>query len=86
MALTFVFVLVKISKVGIEQKQMEHTLRRTVEFRLPAKGRPVASSVNRGVPPVLDEPDHSLSKHTFQIADALSRTNWYPTPQPFVSV
>lgn len=57
------------TNVGIEQKEIERTLRRPVEFRLPTGGRPVALSLNRGVPLVLDRPDHPLAQTVVKMAE-----------------
>jgi pilus assembly protein CpaE len=57
------------TNVGIEQKEIERTLRRPVEFRLPSGGRPVALSLNRGVPLILERPDHPLAQTIVKMAE-----------------
>ena len=60
------------TNVGIEQNQMERSLRHPIEFRVPTGGRPVALSVNRGVPLVLEKADHPFSEHLIKIAEQIS--------------
>src|SRR5207237_682953 len=59
------------TNVGIEQNQMERSLRHPIEFRVPTGGRPVALSVNRGVPLVIEKPDHPFSEHIIKIAEQI---------------
>jgi pilus assembly protein CpaE len=60
------------TNVGIEEKQMEHSLRHPIEFRVPTGGRPVAMSVNRGVPLVLERADYPFSDHIIKIAEKIA--------------
>ncbi len=59
------------SNVGIEDTDIERTLSRPVAFRLNSGGTPVVLSVNRGVPIVMDRPEHPLSQQIMQLADSL---------------
>jgi len=74
------------TNVGIEQNQMERSLRHPIEFRVPTGGRPVALSVNRGVPLVLEKADHSFSEHIIKIAEHIGSDLRPPVPaEPVVT-
>ncbi|MBA3533037.1 MAG: response regulator [Ardenticatenales bacterium] len=57
------------SNVGIGAEEIERTLEHQVTFRVMSGGRPVVMSVNRGVPLVIEEPEHPFSTQILQIAD-----------------
>jgi pilus assembly protein CpaE len=61
------------SRVGIEVEQIERNFKSRVEFRLPSGGRAVVTSVNRGVPIVMENPKHKFSRQIVTIADFLAR-------------
>lgn len=67
------------SNVGIGSEEIEHTLKQRVEFRLVSAGRPVVYSVNRGVPLMIEQPEHVFSQQILQIAD--DALEW-SRPQP----
>ena len=58
------------SQVGIEEKDIQQMLRHKVGFRLASGGRITVMSVNRGIPLVLDKPDHPLAQQITSMADA----------------
>jgi pilus assembly protein CpaE len=68
------------SDVGIEQSQMERSLRHLIEFRVPTGGHSVALSVNRGVPLVLEKADHPFSEHIIKIAEQIGSDLRPPAP------
>ena len=70
------------TNVGIEQNQMERSLRHPIEFRVPTGGRPVALSVNRGVPLVVEKADHPFSEHIIKIAEQINADQRSPAPAP----
>jgi pilus assembly protein CpaE len=57
------------SNVGIGPEEIERTLQHEVAFRIISGGRPVVLSVNRGVPLVIEQPDHPFSVQIMRIAD-----------------
>lgn len=57
------------SNVGIGAEEIERTLEHEVSFRIMSGGRPVVMSVNRGVPLMLEEPDHPFSLQVSHVAD-----------------
>ncbi len=61
------------SRSGIEVEQIERSFKSRVEFRLMSGGRAVVTSVNRGIPIVIENPKHKLSKQIVTIADYLAR-------------
>ena len=67
------------TNVGIEQKEIERTLRRPIDFRLPTGGRPVALSLNRGIPLVIDKPDHPLAQSLVKMGEEIAKAT---TPVP----
>lgn len=59
------------SNVGIEASGIEKALKRQVEFRIDSGGRPVARSVNHGVPLVIEQPDHPVAQQITRVAAQL---------------
>ncbi len=57
------------SNVGIGSEEIERTLQHEVAFRLISGGRAVVMSVNRGVPLVVEQPDHPFAMQIYRIAD-----------------
>ncbi len=57
------------SNVGIGSEEIERTLQHEVSFRIISGGRPVVMSVNRGVPLVIEQPEHPFSMQVMRIAD-----------------
>ncbi len=57
------------SKSGIEVSQIEKSFKSRVAFRMISGGRTVVQSVNRGVPLMIDKPNHPLSKQILNVAD-----------------
>lgn len=58
------------SNVGIEDKEIERTLRHPVAYRVISGGRALVLSVNRGVPLVIAKPDHPLAQQIYYIVDS----------------
>ncbi|MBI3733691.1 MAG: response regulator [Chloroflexi bacterium] len=61
------------SNVGIEPAAIERALHRPIEFRLISVGRPLAHSVNRGVPLMIEQPRHPFSQEIVKMAEVLSK-------------
>ncbi|HEV2888771.1 MAG TPA: P-loop NTPase [Frankiaceae bacterium] len=59
------------SKVGLQLAEVEKTLRVPIAVQIPSS-RSVPASVNRGVPIVLDEPNHPVSQAIRQFAETLA--------------
>lgn len=57
------------SNVGIGPEEIERTLHHEVTFRLISGGRPVVMSVNRGVPLVIEQPDHPFCMQINRMAE-----------------
>lgn len=68
------------SKSGIGAKEIERIFRRQIAFQIASGGNAVVVSVNRGVPLVIDQPNHPFSVQVNSIADHILRT--LPTLQP----
>jgi pilus assembly protein CpaE len=58
------------SKVGLQLGEVEKTLRVPIAVQIPSS-RSVPASINRGVPIVLDEPNHPVSMAIRQFAETL---------------
>ncbi|MCA1823293.1 MAG: hypothetical protein LC640_03310, partial [Frankia sp.] len=56
------------SKVGLQMSEVEKTLRAPITLFIPSSVQ-VPSTINRGVPIVLDEPDHPVSVAIRQFAE-----------------
>ena len=50
------------SKVGLSIADVEKTLRIPIAAQIPSSSRDVPASINRGVPIMLDDPKHPVSK------------------------
>ncbi len=59
------------SDVGVNVREIERTLKHPIAFQLPSGGRTVVFSVNRGVPLILDNPNHPFSQQIAAIAEKL---------------
>ena len=59
------------AKVGLHVPDVERTLRTKISVQIPSS-RAVPASINRGVPIVLDEPNHPVSLTIRQLADRLA--------------
>lgn len=57
------------SEVGIAAPEIERALQKPIPLRLNSGGRPVVLSVNRGVPLVLEQPQHPFSQQMARIAE-----------------
>lgn len=62
------------SKSGIGAKEIERIFRRQIEFQVGSGGNAVVVSVNRGVPLVIEQPNHPFSIQVTQIANHLLQT------------
>ncbi len=61
------------TKSGIGANEIERIFRRQIEFHVGSGGNAVSVSVNRGVPLIVDQPNHPFSVQVTQIADTLLR-------------
>ncbi len=59
------------SKSGIGPKEIERIFRRQIAFQIASGGNAVVVSVNRGVPLVIEHPNHPFSLQVLQVADYL---------------
>ncbi len=59
------------SKSGIGANEIERIFRRQIEFHIGSGGNAISVSVNRGVPLVIEQPNHPFSLQVMQIADTL---------------
>jgi len=59
------------SKVGLEAKEIERALKAKIAFRLVSGGREVVLSANKGVPLVMESPNHPFTLGIKQIAAGL---------------
>lgn len=59
------------SKVGLEAKEIERALKAKIAFRLVSGGREVVLSANKGVPLVMEAPNHPFTLGIKQIAAGL---------------
>ena len=70
-SLNYIFVVLNRanSNVGVDVETIERVIGHPVAFQVISGGRPVVLSVNRGVPFVLEAPNHRLSRQIQAIAD-----------------
>ncbi|MHB1004559.1 MAG: response regulator [Chloroflexota bacterium] len=61
------------SQVGISIGDAESALSRPVDFRIPSRGRELASTLNAGVPITIAQPSSDISRAIGQIAEAVTR-------------
>lgn len=66
------------SRSGIEAAEIERSFKRPVAFRITSGGRSVVVSANRGVPLILDQPNHPVSQQIGRIGEYLAQR----LPQP----
>jgi pilus assembly protein CpaE len=59
------------SEVGIAAAEIERALQKAIPMRLISGGRPVVMSVNRGVPMLLEQPQHPFSQQITRFANQL---------------
>lgn len=59
------------SEVGIAAPEIERALQKPITMRLMSGGRPVVMSVNRGVPMVMEQPQHPFGLQIKRIAELL---------------
>lgn len=62
------------SKSGIGSKEIERIFRRQISFQVGSGGNAVVLSVNRGVPLVVEQPNHPFSLQVTQMADYFLKT------------
>jgi pilus assembly protein CpaE len=62
------------SKSGIGPKEIERIFRRQIAFQIASGGNAVVVSVNRGVPLMIEHPNHPFSLQVLQVADYLVKT------------
>jgi pilus assembly protein CpaE len=60
------------SNVGLGPDEIERVLKQRFAFRMISDGRAVTSSINHGVPLIVQQPNHPLCKQIRQIADYFS--------------
>jgi pilus assembly protein CpaE len=58
------------AKVGLEDRDVERTLRREITYTLPSD-KAIPISVNRGLPVVLDNPRSRVARSLVEMARAL---------------
>ncbi len=68
------------SKSGIGPKEIERIFRRQIAFQIASGGNAVVVSVNRGVPLMIEHPNHPFSLQVQQVADYLIKTLPVPVP------
>ena len=59
------------SNVGVQPREIERSLGKPIAFQFGSGGRPVALSVNRGVPIVLDRPKHPFAQQIRRMAEKI---------------
>jgi pilus assembly protein CpaE len=57
------------SEVGIAAAEIERALQKPIPMRVMSGGRAVVTSVNRGIPLVVEQPQHAFSQQVMRIAD-----------------
>ncbi len=62
------------SKSGIGSKEIERIFRRQIAFQIASGGNAVVVSVNRGVPLMIEHPNHPFSLQVLQVADYLAKS------------
>jgi pilus assembly protein CpaE len=68
------------SKSGIGSKEIERIFRRQIPFHIGSWGSAIVVSINRGVPLIIEQPNHPFSVQVMQIADHLIKS--LPVAQP----
>lgn len=69
------------SEVGIAAPEIEHALQKPIPLRLMSGGRPLVMSVNRGIPIVMEQPQHPFAHQVLRIAETLRAASVVMTPQ-----
>ncbi len=70
------------SGVGIGVGEIERVLRRKINFHVISGGQPVVTSVNRGMPLILDQPKHPFVQQMLYLGDQLvKQLGGAPAPQ-----
>lgn len=64
------------SDSGMDIKEVEQSLRQSFTATLPSDGRTVVSSVNRGIPFVVSNPEAPVSQNLFGLARTISTGAW----------
>ncbi len=59
------------SAVGIAAREIENALQKPIPLRLMSGGRPVVMSVNRGVPILMEQPQHPFAQQVTRIAEVI---------------
>ncbi|WP_322497005.1 response regulator [Chloroflexus sp.] len=73
------------SGVGIGVSEIERVLRRKINFHVISGGQPVVTSVNRGMPLILEQPKHPFVQQMLYIGDQLvKQLGGAPAPQATV--
>jgi pilus assembly protein CpaE len=67
------------SRSGIEAVEIERSFKRAVAFRITSGGRAVVVSANRGVPLILEQPNHPVSQQINKIGEYLVQRLPQPT-------
>ncbi|MDR3559877.1 MAG: response regulator [Negativicutes bacterium] len=69
------------SEGGMDIREAEESLRQSFTASLPSDGKMVVSSVNRGTPFVVSNPEAVVSQNIFKLAKSISAIEW-PQEQP----
>lgn len=70
------------SGVGIGVSEIERVLRRKINFHVVSGGQPVVTSVNRGMPLILEQPKHPFVQQMLYLGDQLvKQLGTAPAPQ-----
>lgn len=64
------------SEGGMEIREVEETLRQRFSATVPSDGRTVVSSVNRGVPFVISNPETNVAQSIYKLARMVSDDEW----------
>ena len=67
---------------GLDVREVEETLRRRFTAALPSDGKTVVSSVNKGVPFVLSNPDTLVAQSIFELARQVASSGWIENAKP----
>lgn len=70
------------SEGGMDIREVEETLRRDFSATVPSDGKTVVSSVNRGVPFVLSNPDTHVAQSIYELARMVSCGEWKEEKKP----
>lgn len=70
------------SEGGMDIREVEETLRRDFSATVPSDGRTVVSSVNRGVPFVISNPETNVAQSIYELARKVSGAEWKEAVRP----